>query len=299
MKKGEIYMKKLKNLISIVLTISVFVASSMTAFALTDAEVIKAQNNLDLRLSDCEAAYVLYEIYEIPLGVPVWSENSSVLMKSVVEQIKEEMYDYTTIEEFEKADEILDETVEKMYIDKSELKWLLEYMKRDIDTTGYYDEETMKQLTEVYNTAQQAYDSGNEKEIHYAYVAMRNELNRLCVYNKTWGDVSGDGVCNIIDVTIMQKHLCGLYKLNSSQAFVAKFNKNADISTVTEWQQGIVGLETLPSNSFYFDIIKAYGDIDVNLKNYHAKFNYDGKEYSLEKINNLYYYDSYINWPIS
>lgn len=291
-------MKKFKILISLLLMSALLVTSSITAFAIVDSELIKARNNLELRLSDCEVTYVLYETYEIPLGVPVWSENSSVLMKSVVEQIEDEMYGYTTIEEFEKANEILDETVDKMYIDKSELEWMLQYMKRDVESTDYYDEVTMEKLVEIYNNAQQAYIYGDEEAIHYAYVAMRNELNYLCIYNKTWGDVSGDGVCNIIDITMMQKHLCGLYEFNSSQAFVSDFNKSADISNVTQWQKEILEIESLPSDSFYFDIIEAYGDIDVNLKNYHDKFNYNEKNYSLEEINKLYHYDSYINWSV-
>lgn len=288
-------MKKLKKVISFILVLCVLTTSSITAFAMTETEIIKAYNALEQKVNYCRDTYVLIFYHQSSPTIPIWSDASRDLMEEVTDQIDDEMNKYKTAEEFDAANKLLDETIEKMYIGKWELDYLLKYMKRDVNSTGYYDEATMKQLNEVYSTAQTAFYSGTEEEIHCSYVAMRNQLNRLCIYNKTLGDVSGDGVFDIVDITLMQKELCGLYEFNSAQAFASRFNKYADIKTATLWQKRLVDMTDFPYD-VDFDVVEAYGDIDVNLKNYNTKFVFEGEEYRVEEINYLYYFDAYNYW---
>lgn len=285
----------MKKILSLILVFCLLTTSSITAFAMTENEVIKAYNALEQRVNYCRDTYVLIFFIQSSPTIPIWSDASMDLMKAVTDQISDEMYKYKTAEDFEAANKLLDETIEKMYIGKWELDYLLKYIKRDVNSTGYYDEATMQQLKEAYSTAQTAFESGTEEEIHYSYVAMRNQLNKLCIYNRVWGDVTGNGVFDIADVTLMQKVLCGLYEFNSSQAFVSRFNKYARIDTVTWWQKRLVGMTDF-SSSLDFDVIEAYGDIDVSLKDYNTIFTFEGKEYRVEELNYLYYFDAYSYW---
>lgn len=86
---------------------------------------------------------------------------------------------------------------------------------------NYYDEKIWAEFTAVYDEAKSAYESKDEEAIHIAYIKSRNMMNKLCLYNTTYGDVNHDGAFTIEDVTYIQKVVAHINpNLNISQLFV-------------------------------------------------------------------------------
>lgn len=159
-------MKKFKLLVSLVLTLVVFATSclSVSAFGATE---VKDNATLNSKVKSFESVYRFYN-HIIPRTFPRYSEESEQRIVDVIEGIRAEIDTYTTPEDFQAASDRIDEVEAGLCVDDRFVKELLDYLKKDIDSTGYYDEETMSHLVEVYNSAQSAYDSGNEEAIHKA-----------------------------------------------------------------------------------------------------------------------------------
>lgn len=244
-------MKKIKIFMSLILVIGILATSclSVSAFEPTD---VKDNVTLLEKLSDFEFIYRYYG-QEVPLEAPGYSEESHQRVIDIIEEIESEIDTYTTPEEFQAASDKLDAVEAGLCIDDYYVKELLDYLKRDIDSTGYYDEETMNHLVEVYNSAQTAYDSGNEEAIHKAYMDLRNEFNTLCLYNNVAGDVNNDGTFNIKDVTIMQEVIAKYTTLTTSQNFITGMCHFSSISDVTDWQMELVRYNNNKSKSVDFN----------------------------------------------
>lgn len=237
-------MVSVKKFLSILLAILLVVATTVTAFASNDG--LQEEIIYSYQIEGLIDNYILHFINSdgiIPPGLPEWSASSRKNLESVCSYVEEKLKeDNLTQDELKSLKDMVESAADNMCIDSSELKWMLDYMEKDYNSTGYYDEETMSNIKEIYEKALSAYYSGDESQIHISYVNMRNELNKLCRYNQVQGDINLNGKLDIDDITLMQKDLACLTKLNSSQMFIASYNNHdTSVKTVTMWQTILVG----------------------------------------------------------
>lgn len=262
-------MKKFKVFVSLILVMGVLAISclSVSAFEPTD---VKDSATLSEKLSSFEFIYRYYG-QEVPLEAPFYSEESHQRIVDIIEEIEAEIDTYTTPEEFQAASDRIDEVEAGLCIDDYSVKELLDYLKTDIDSTGYYDEETMNHLVEVYNSAQSAYDSGDEEAIHKAYMDLRNEFNTLCLYNNVAGDVNNDGIFNIKDVTIMQEVIAKYTTLTTSQKFNSLMCYDAPITYVTNWQMELAKYNNNSSKwvNKNYDLVLSHEPLTIDMRVYY------------------------------
>lgn len=308
-------MKKFKALLSVILAAAVLVCSAIPAFAVTEGEtatadetsptemtddqIQEARRKLKKVVDDSEFAYIYYYQTVPSMAVPHWSDASEARLKTAIEKARKELYTYKTKEEFDNAEASINKEIDELCVDKSNLEWMLNYMKKDYDSTGYYDDETYAKLKTLYENAQKIYETGTEKEIHIAYFNMRNMLDDLCTYNSVPGDVDNNGRFNICDITLMQFELAELVDdFNSSQNFIACIFHDSSISVVTDWQFALAEIPDKYSQSnddFVNDKIETLNKnkgIDINIKYWHDTT----KWIETEQFNYIYNYDRYVWW---
>lgn len=280
-------MKKTKTIVSCLLAIVMLAVSIVPVLALGEGDTINLsweKQKVEEYADQCEDLYVYY-YHVAPVNVPTWSDESTQRMKETVTKVRDEVYKCETVEEVNSYRALLDDAVEKMCISSSELKWMLDYMERDYNSTGYYDDDTYAELKNIYETAQAAIESEVDVDIHNSYIDMRNELNKLCGYNLVRYDVDMDGEFNIKDCTYLQLYLADFVSLNSSQSYVAGFVHNSTIKEVTQKQMILAKL----SEDKYVEQIEAnFVELNPSIRNFF------GTDY--ENSNSMYYYDRYVWW---
>lgn len=100
--------------------------------------------------------------------------------------------------------------------------------------------------------------------MYQTYVKMRNAFNDLCRYNTVYGDGNGDGKLTIADVTLGQKYLANIEKLNSSQLVALTCNDTfLIIITLTNLQKQIIGNCDV-NLTVNFNRFLAYENIDAD-----------------------------------
>ncbi len=279
-------MKRLKIAVALILVLMLAMTSSVTAFAV-DTDLENQKQAVIANANDAKLVYINH-MYVTPVQIPSWSPASRQNLIDVVDIIVKEVPYCETIEEVNNYQTLLDEAIDNLSVASWNLQWMINYMEKDYkNETNYYDEETYAELKTIYENAQKALESGVDKDIHYAYVEMRNELNKLCAYNTVSLDVDNDGVFSIKDCTLMQMQISGLVELTSSQRYVAIMYKNASISDVT-W--ALMHLAKFPDYPYDPYVIHEFVEIDPDEKNY---LNVD-LEY--ETSNAMYYFDRYTLW---
>ncbi len=267
---------------------------AVTAFAEDNIRDIgDAKNELWNLANTLEKKYIFG--YTEPCTEPYHTDTSINNLKSAINKARTEEDSYTTIEQVDEAINLLNECEANLCIDKTELKFMLDYMYDDYYSVGYYDDALYAELKEVYENAQNAYSNGSDRDVNNAYIKMRNEFNRLCATVKFAGDLNKDGKCDVADITMMQKYLAKLTRLNTAQRFAAGIDdSNRKIDNVTEFQKYIVGLtESCTGRGGYFNA-------DYNIK----RFSEDYFEYDLDNVyfpsfleedNRMYWNDRYYN----
>lgn len=291
----------MKKFISILIAVVLMGFTTVTVFAEstnddsnneeTYSSLSDAKNSV-LSLVNAYRLHFIYGDMMVPVEVPVWSNTSYNNMEKTLDYVDESIPSCTTIDEVIEFEILLNQAESDMCIDSSELEWMLEYMKKDYESENYYDEVTTDRIKTIYEQAQIALNSGNEKETHISYVDLRNLLNELCLYNRVAGDVNFDGVFDIDDITLMQKNFASLTKFNSSQNYLSKINEHSNIDIVTSWQ---MELSDMTSNSYIayinseFDKLSNSAIIDSNNK--YLEFT----PYS-EHDNYIYWGDCYYPW---
>ena len=284
-------MKKTKMFISIFMALAILTASMVPAFAMTDAELQLERNKLRGYASDCVSEYVQY-FQVVPIDVPIWSDASEQRIQEAADKIYAEVNKYTTEEEFEAGYAIMDDAVDKLCISSTELEWMLDYMKKDYNSTGYYDEETTAKIKTIYEEALAAYESGTEREIHVAYINMRNLLDDICLYNPVPGDVDKSGKFNVKDIALMQLDLAKINneEFTSSQNFISFIFHNTTIANVANWQLELAKLNTSSRVDLKNEQLATLSEnkgIDVDLKHWFG---------GVENNNPMYDYDRYVWW---
>ena len=285
-------MKKTKIFISIFMALAILTASMVPAFAMTDEELRAERSALKSYADNCEFVYIYY-YQEAPLSVPGWSLASTQRMKDAIEKARAEADTYTTEEEFEAAYALFNEAEEKMYVDPRNLEWMIDYLAKDYNSTGYYDEETYANIKNIYEQAKADLQSEDELKIHNAYIDMRNLLDDLCLYNPVPGDVDKSGKLDIRDIALMQLELAKLNQeeFTSSQNFVASFTHLSTISDVANWQLALAKLNDYEalfnSQQKKIDTLSAFEGLEPGTKDFSG---------TTERANYMFYDDCYIWW---
>lgn len=236
----------MKKVISLMLAIMLTVLCAVPAFAATD-ELNLADERYDLR-TDAENAMYYYLYNNRTLGTypyPIWSDATAYGSEALYEEIKNAPLE--TLEEIQAERAKLDKLYAEATVDSSELEFMIELFEKEDNSNKYYDEATWSEFLSVLENGKNVLKNGTDEEIHIAYVTMRNEFNKICLYNKTMGDINNDNSVDIKDVTYLQKAISGTEKLNSSQLTVACVNENLtlkpDVKAVTTIQKRIADID--------------------------------------------------------
>ena len=286
----------MKKFISTLLAVMLMGIATVTAFAESTNNNSTYEDNyssLEEAKEDVLSCAFQYEEYFLKYSslfspdIPLWSEQSSNNLEVTLNYVNNSVYDFDTIEEVVELKNLLNNAESEMCVSSWELKWMLDYMKKDYESIGYYDEDTSAEIKAIYEKAQSDYASGNEKQMHKSFVALRNELNKLCLYNCVPGDVNKDGKLTIDDVTLMQKNLVGLMQFNSSQNYISDFTKISNIDIVTAWQKDIANLSSKSAtiNEEFYKLLNTEF-IDSNRK-------YEAFNYNTENDNYMLHIDRY------
>ncbi|MGN0454236.1 MAG: hypothetical protein ACI4G1_03580 [Ruminococcus sp.] len=244
----------MKKIISIILAVAMIALSSVTAFAVDDSDL--SNDRSMLRNAIWELKFIVVDnAQSTPPTFPAYSKSSSDRAQALYDRISAEISTYTTHEDFVKAMEEVDQTWATSTVCSGALKWLLNYVQKDLDSEGYYDDATKAQLVEIYNKSKDALENGTEEEIHCAFIDMYNEFRRLCIYNDVEGDVNGDGRATVLDISILQQYFAKEVVLNTSQRFAGSVYIYSDINTVSYWQKVLAKIEKL-SGGFNSNISK-------------------------------------------
>lgn len=280
----------MKKIISIILAVAMIALSSVTALAYTDKEFDKIKDELLDRLQFIEVCVI--GNYITPMDYIGYSDYSIAKATALHDEIVEERKSYTTYEEYASAIDRINKMINTLTISPGYLRWLLDYVQKDLNSEGYYDDATKAQLVEIYNKSKDAFENGTEEEIHCAFVDMYNEFKRLCIYNEVEGDVNGDGVTSILDVSIMQMYFAKSVELNTSQRFAGGIDSYSTIDEVSIWQQ-VLAKYVKRSQAFEISVeeLKQHGDLPYDRRDLSAAI--------LQDYDNEYWYQEFHYIPRS
>ncbi len=250
----------MKKILSAAIAIVLAVFSVIPAFAQGSDEPITDEEYTEfMRFVDaCHYTFVDPEPI-INKTYPYWTEDSKQRMAVAVEEVRARTI--TTASQLEQAYADMFEVSSTMYVEKGELKYMYYLFINENNDNGYYSDELWNEVQQLITDAKTAYYSGDEQLVHHVYIKMRNTYDALCKYNTVYGDFSGDGELNVVDVTYLQKYIVELTEFNSSQKMLSYINgedvSGASIKTATYMQKYIVGLVTQFGNGLLDKLVAA------------------------------------------
>lgn len=240
----------MKKILSFLLTFVMLLSlCSVTAFA-EDNSFMRAKINLTGYLNSVEWSYI-YRIWQ-PNQYPIFSDESLQRVIEVDGKIRSEIDTYTTVEEVDEAMALIEAAVAQLDFDEEELAFILDLMEADYKDTTYYDAETSAEIKEIYETAQAAYESKDPKAMNESYVALRAELDKLCMTVTVAGDVNNDGEFTIKDVTLIQKYLADSVQLTSAQRFAGVLeNPYCKVGIATQFMKALAAPDNAEDQKVY------------------------------------------------
>ncbi len=285
----------MKKMLSFLLTFVMLLSlCSVTAFA-TDESLLDAKCELKNLIEDIEDVYIERSAM-VPPTYPNYSVESEERLINAVEKTSSEMDSYTSVEEVNEAADLLNSCVEQLDFHEDELKFMLDLMKADYEDKTYYDAETSAEIKEIYETAQAAYESKEPKAMNKSYIALRNELDKLCLAVTVVGDVNNDGEFSIQDVTLIQKYLADSVQLTSAQRFAGGLDDvNIEIRISTQFMKALADPDNAEEQKSYHFVKHMY----INHLATDYKPNPDNPcDYINDCHNNYYAYNrySYLFW---
>lgn len=293
-------MKKVKKYICGIMAVLIAIvpSASVSVFADENDDFFTAKSELENKTNKMEFYYLNYCELDGG-GLPSYSDESTARMRLAVDTVRAKLDSYTTYEQLNDANELLDICEKQMYISKDELKFMIDTMKYDYEIEGYYDDTLYSELREVYEYAQDKYAVGSEEEVHIAYVHMRNMLNKLCLTVNVPGDVNNDGVFNIADITHIQKYLANLEEFTSAQCYAGGLDDAHDnITNVTSFQKNLAEIEVKWPDFSVFNYVK--GNLSSLKEGYlygYFEISDDTKIFAAtESSNTMYYYNRYYKY---
>lgn len=241
--------KFMKRVISFMLASLIMLFSVVLVSAETD--IVTNANSLTRQ---CRMFYAQYiSGGSVPNQGPYYSDSSVAKMRQIIQENRaliDRAEDGEEIpgEMFQAGYDRMVEVSKEMYIHEKELKLILEMNKSQKNTDNYFDEEMWQEYQSAIVEAEKALESGDEVTIDEHYYKMLAQHNRLCIYNPVVGDVNGDGIFNVVDVTYFQKKLTeGADELNYSQRLVSSVEYDDGelyprITNATSMQKLLAGL---------------------------------------------------------
>lgn len=202
-----------KRIITIVLSALLIIS---LGFSTVSAVVTNAKQNLSNALDS-------YHAYISIVGRPFsTSEASNIRLNDAYNAAKEAFHSKTATDEEmqEKADNLL-YALDNMYIDP---KWAQETYALCIEEpnkNGIYSDELWQNFKSELEKLNEALISGDEKYINDEYYKVIDIYNKMCFSYSAIGDVDGNGVVNVADVTLIQKYLSGNETLCGVQLYAA------------------------------------------------------------------------------
>ena len=152
-----------------------------------------------------------------------------------------------TVEELENMISKLEADVENMCVEKSELDFLISLCESEDNSRNYYSDVVWTEFTNCLADAKNIANSeASEKEIDSAYWNLRFAFNELCASNQLVGDVNGDGLIDVKDVTELSMGIADSIKLTSSQKMVSATTLNTynlSVEDVTQLQMYLAGYD--------------------------------------------------------
>lgn len=254
-------MKKTQKITQICLAVLILILSVVSVNA---QEITK--EDLESCCRQYTKRYLTYPV--VPFFGPYYSEESNQRMRTAINEGRElvdcaNKGEAISSEIFQQAYEKIVNASELMYYDKTELELIIELNKSQNNNDRYFSDEMWSEFQSEILEAEKILKDGDSALIDEYYSKMMYQHNKLCLYNMTLGDVDGDGVFDIKDVTYFQKKLSE-DKLNFSQMLVSMLDSNTygfpDIRNATLMQKSLAGTfkgsAGCPKDYYYHEFLK-------------------------------------------
>ncbi len=240
--------KMQKSLITNVLSLLLIIALGSSTVS---AVVSNAKQNLSNALDS-------YHAYISVLGKPfTTSQNSNIRLNEAYNAAYEAFYseDATDEEMQNKADDLL-YALDNMYIDP---KWAQETYTlclEESNDNGIYSNELWQKFTMGLENLNTSLILVDEKLINENYYKVIDIYNEMCFSYSALGDVDGNGVVNVADVTLIQKYLSGSETLYGVQLYAASVNcrcNEISVESATNLQKNLVGDYCISTGNTSYD----------------------------------------------
>ena len=241
----------------------------------------------------------------VPYEGPYYSDESTNNLRSIInennelisrankgEKIPPEMYE----EGYNK----MVQAAENLHMHKRELEFIIDINKSQKNSDNYFDDEMWNEYQENILKAEEALESDDPNTIDEWYYKMLYQHNKLCVYNLTLGDVNGDGVFNVDDVTYYQRKLADNSDcFNYSQILVSLMTYRDDeskpsIDIATSMQKKLSGLLINGANPPVIQYNSSFTTrCDSERYDYYIGTFYNNALYERHRIENPWLYGEY------
>lgn len=197
--------------------------------------------------------YSLLLTPSVPYEGPYYSDETNYNLLCIIHENLELISrankgEYIPPEMYEEGYNKMVEAAENLHMHKRELEFIIDINKSQKNNDNYFDDEMWNEYQENILKAEEALKSDDPNTIDEWYYKMLYQHNELCVYNLTLGDVNGDGVFNVDDVTYYQRKLADNSDcFNYSQILVSLMTYSDDeskpsIDIATSMQKNLSGL---------------------------------------------------------
>lgn len=212
-------MKSKFNMKSIIIAAFLSVLLIVLSCFSTVSAVSAAKQNLSNAIDD-------YYGYISVLGRPFsTSEASNTRLNDAYNAAREAFHSKTATDEEmqEKADNLL-YALDNMYIDSKWAKETYTLCLEESNESGLYSDELWLMFETELEELNSALTSMDEKRINEEYYKVIDIYNEMCFSYSAIGDVDGNGIVNIADVTLIQKYLSGDATLCGVQLYAGSVN---------------------------------------------------------------------------
>lgn len=237
-----------KHLITTVLSLLLIIA---LGFSNASALITTAKQNLSSALDS-------YYAYISVVGNPfTTSINSNVRLNEAYKAAYDTFYseDATDEEMQNKADDLL-YALDNMYIDPKWAEETYALCLEESNENGIYSDELWQKFTTELENLNTSLIMDDEKLIDESYYKVIDIYNEMCFSYSALGDVDGNGVVNVTDVTLIQKYLSGSETLYGVQLYAASVNcrcNEISVESATNLQKNLVGDYCISTGNTSYD----------------------------------------------
>lgn len=228
--------KMKKSFITAIISLLLIIASG---FSTVSAVVTNAKQNLSNALDS-------YHAYISVLGKPfTTSETSNNRLINAYNTAYETFYSKTASDDEmqNKANDLL-YALDNMYIDPKWAQETYDLCLEESNKNGIYSDELWQNFKSELEKLNEALISDDEKYINDEYYKVIDIYNEMCFSYSALGDVDGNGVVNVADVTLIQKYLSGNATLCGVQLYAASVScrcNEVSVKSATRLQKYLTG----------------------------------------------------------